>query len=96
MVKRMKSNGGVRIAVYTTYRFMNKDPVIDELRTLTQYVAKRDGIKVANVQRNAAKAANMSPSTPENWFKGPVKRPNNCSIEAYGRALGKKRTWTDL
>jgi DNA invertase Pin-like site-specific DNA recombinase len=74
--------------VYKTYSFRDKDPVIDQLRTMT----KDSGRKTSEI----AHAAGLSPTTPTNWFKKGVRRPQSASVEAYGRALGKKRVWVDL
>jgi hypothetical protein len=71
--------------VYDTYRFIDKDPVIDEMRT-----AWRDsGMKVSTV----ARIANMASATPTSWFGGKTKRPQNASICAFMGALGFERRW---
>ena len=71
--------------VYDTYRFIDKDPVIDEMRT-----AWRDsGMKVSTV----ARIANMASATPNSWFGGKTKRPQNASICAFMGALGFEHRW---
>lgn len=82
------------ISVYSTYSFRDKDPVIDELRTLAQDTARARGVAFEKVYNDAALDANMSQSTPRNWFKGSVRRPQNPTVEAFGRALGYYRKWT--
>jgi hypothetical protein len=76
---------------YQSYLFTTKDPVIDEMRTLVQRELNgkltRKGLKVIE-EAGGPKAATIS-----NWFFGKVKRPQNASIEATGRALGYKRVW---
>lgn len=73
---------------YKAYPFRTKDPVIDELRTMYQDSGRRlDDI---------CDAAGLAHGTPIGWFKKGVRRPQNASIETFGRALGKRRVWVDL
>lgn len=82
---------------YATYSFRDKDPVIDEARTLTQQVAgTRDSKAFWKTARAAAIKARLSPSTPDGWFNGKTRRPQSASLEAYGRALGFKRVWRPM
>ena len=74
--------------IYRTYRFKNKDLEIDRLRTL-----KKDA-KVSD--KDIHEASDVATTTLHNWFKGPTRRPQNATIEAVGRALGKKRVWVNL
>jgi len=74
--------------VYRTYSFKDKDPVIDELRTL---VENSDG-----TQYDAADRANLSHKTVDGWFFGATRRPQSASVEAFGRALGWKRSWVKM
>jgi hypothetical protein len=43
--------------------------------------------ELAHIEVDGGPSAN----TMRNWFKGKTKRPQNCTIEAAGRALGMKR-----
>lgn len=81
------------IRVYHTYSFRNKDPVIDELRTIAQREARRQGMSFTAIQIKAAQEAGLSTSTPKGWFHGTTRRPQNPTIEAFGRAIGYKRKW---
>lgn len=74
--------------IYKTYSFKTKDPVIDQLRTLTKK-------SKANPHAIAIKAG-LSPNTPRNWFDGATRRPQSASVEAYGRALGYRRDWVRI
>jgi len=76
------------IKVYKTYNFRDKDPVIDELRTL---VENSDGN-----QYDAAIKAGLARSTVDGWFFGSTRRPQSASVEAFGRALGWKRGWVKM
>ena len=73
---------------YGTYVFRTQDPVVDELRTLKSDSGLSD-VKIAGLAR-------MSATTLGNWWAGKTRRPQNASVEAAGRAMGKKRAWVDL
>jgi transcriptional regulator with XRE-family HTH domain len=75
----MKKNGNGFIR-YTTYNFVDKDPVIDVLRT-----AKREA-KVNNKELSVK--SNVSASTLGNWFGGKTKRPQFATVAAVAVALG--------
>jgi hypothetical protein len=83
-----KGNG--RLPIYKSYVFKDKDPCIDELRTVVQ-----DTFKLLNhralVEINAQ--GGPSVSAMNGWFFGKTRRPSNCTIEAAGRALGYHRVW---
>jgi transcriptional regulator with XRE-family HTH domain len=76
-----KGNGSLRL--YRSYNFVDKDPIIDELRTIDQ----KEGLTYRQVHY----LSGISESTMRNWFEGKTKRPQNASIEAFVRALGYKR-----
>jgi hypothetical protein len=73
------------VRVYRTYRFIDKDPVIDELRTIVQdeNLMRRLGI--------VSRLSGVSEAALTNWFKGDTKRPQNASVMAVGTALGYER-----
>jgi hypothetical protein len=71
--------------VYDTYRFLDKDPEIDRMRTAWQ----DSGMKLTTI----ARIANMASATPNSWFGGKTKRPQNASICAFMGALGYERRW---
>lgn len=83
-----KGNGFIR---YKAYNFKDKDPVIDELRTKFQDInhGKLDGSFFRKVQANGGPTVSCLRS----WFFGQVKRPQNPTVEAAGRAMGLKRIW---
>lgn len=68
---------------YKTYSFVNKDPVIDEFRTLR----KGQGVSFKDIHDDSG----LSASTLRNWEYGDTRRPQNASLEAALRALGFKR-----
>jgi len=73
---------------YKTYRFKDKDPVIDELRTILQGVAEVRGVTEAHLRKTIAYDIGMSPNTLWNWFRGATRRPQYASVKAVARALG--------
>ena len=72
-----KSNGFTR---YSTYNFIEKDPIIDVLRT-----RKRD---VAMTDAEIATSSKLSSSTLKNWFGGKTKRPQHATVAAAAVAMG--------
>ncbi len=70
------------LRLYRTYNFVNKDPVIDEVRTVLkdEGLIKRLGI--------VHELSGVSVSTLKNWFDGDTKKPQNPTIEAVLTSLG--------
>lgn len=68
------------IAVYKSYSFRDKDPIIDKLRTILddEHIDWGD----------AAELSGVSYSTLVNWFMGATKRPQFATLNAIGRAIG--------
>lgn len=75
------------MALLRTYRFVDKDPVCDELRTLVHDAGLSKKLKIV------AELANLHPSTIKNLFHGATKRPQNATVMAIGTSLGYKRDW---
>jgi hypothetical protein len=61
---------GRTLRMYATYSFVDKDPVIDKLRTVVQRVAAREGKSFDHMVDRLAVDASLSPSTPYGWFFG--------------------------
>lgn len=91
MAKKAKKGGALR--VYKSYLFTNKDPVIDEVRTMVKDT-------FGEVNRRSLKAIEESggPSAGamSGWFFRNIKKPQSATVEAAGRAMGYKRTWTKM
>lgn len=68
------------ILAYKTYSFKDKDPVVDELRTIVQD-SKASYTKIHEM-------SGVSTTTLYNWFDGPTKRPQYATVMAVARALG--------
>lgn len=65
---------------YATYVFVDKDPVIDKLRTIVQ--------DSGETYKAVAERSGVSANTLTNWFNGATKRPQFASTMAVARALG--------
>jgi transcriptional regulator with XRE-family HTH domain len=67
---------------YKSYNFVDKDPIIDEIRT----VVEDSGEKYARIEDMSGVSAN----TMRAWFEGATRRPQAATINAVLRALGYK------
>lgn len=67
---------------YKSYNFVDKDPIIDEIRT----VFDEAGVTYSWVERESG----VTTVTLANWFGGKTKRPQAATINAVLRALGYK------
>jgi hypothetical protein len=72
--------------LYKSYFFRGADPAIAEIKGI---IGKVDGKTLAIIEKDGGPVK----STLKNWFSGKTKRPQNCTIEAAGRALGMHRVW---
>lgn len=93
MSKGAKGRNGGSSRVYKSYLFKTKDPVIDQLRTLVQ---KQHGSLKHAALKKVELAGGPTVSCMAAWFFGATLRPNNCSTEAAGRAMGFKREWVPM
>ena len=67
---------------YKSYVFVDKDPVIDALRTAVS------DAKASYAELHAG--SGVSPATIRNWFHGETRRPQFATVAAVARTLGKK------
>jgi len=82
---------------YDTYRFRDKDPAIDLLRTVVQVQAAAHGISFNAMLWKIAKGiGRKSPSMLWAWFSGPTHAPNHAGVQAVARFLGKEFRMMDL
>jgi len=78
MAKRAKSRGHI---TYKSYLFVDKDPVIDALRT---------AVSGAKMKYSAIRnESGVSATTIHNWFHGKTRRPQFATVAAVARVLGK-------
>jgi hypothetical protein len=76
-----------RVKVIRDYRFLDKDPVKDELQTVLQDVGMFSRQKL----RQVAILANRAPATLDALFFGSTKRPQNATIAAILEGVGYER-----
>lgn len=72
----------MRVNVYRTYQFKDKDPVIDQIRTLLE----DNGLTGKN--KTVHEISGVSQATLHNWFKGTTRRPQYATIAAVSSSLG--------
>ena len=89
-----KTNGRGIMPMYQSYMFKDKDPVIDELRTLAEDAY---GKRISNASMTDIHA-NGGPSTTcmRAWWFGKTRRPTSATVEAAGRAMGFMRVWRKM
>lgn len=73
---------------YGTYNFVDKDPVIDVLRTLITRESSNIGYPTTTVIRKCAEKSGVAYSTINEWFNGKTKRPAHATLEAVARYFG--------
>lgn len=96
-----KTNGAHHgLKLYKAYNFRDKDPVIDEVRTL---VEDTYGIRVRVRTKDLNKALQKieegggpTVSCMRAWFFGVTLRPQNPTVEAAGRSMGYQRVWLKM
>jgi hypothetical protein len=86
---KKRGNGSLRL--YKAYNFRDKDPVIDQLRTMAEdtYGVKVNGKSLKQIEKGGGPSAACMRA----WFFGTTRRPQNPTIEAAGRAMGFQRVW---
>ncbi len=72
------------------YRFIEKDPCVDLLRTMLQ------GRQARGTITRLAAEANLAPSTLMKIFYGDTKRPQNLTVEKLLIAMGYQRQLVKL
>lgn len=71
-----------KITVYRTYRFIDKDPIIDKARTVLQ------DEKLISRLNDVAQLSGVSRTTLDNWFNGDTKRPQFATVAAVATSIG--------
>jgi len=67
--------------LYKSYVFIDKDPVIDIMRTMVQDSRKT----FVQIERDSG----VQTTTLRNWFGGQTRRPQFATVAAVARSLGK-------
>jgi hypothetical protein len=76
--------------VYGTYRFKDKDPVIDIARTCVEIYAKLHGLEWGPALREISKSSGVSKDCMYRWFRGHTRYPRFCTIVAVVHATGRE------
>lgn len=76
---KSKKNGMLR--TYKSYLFVEKDPIIDALRT----AVSESHMKYSELRNESG----VSTTTLRNWFHGATRRPMFSTVSAVTRAMGK-------
>lgn len=93
-----KATNGSGLKLYKAYNFRDKDPVIDQLRTLVEdtFGIKVRGKGLSKALRQVEESGGPSVACMHSWFMGKTKRPQNPTVEAAGRAMGYQRVWQKM
>ena len=70
---------------HNSYNFIDKDPVVDRLRTTVQASSLP--------YKEIAVRAGVAPTTVQNLFSGKTRSPSYRTIIAIGSAFGMKLAW---
>jgi hypothetical protein len=80
------------LRLYKSYMFRDKDPAIDELRTVIQRANNQNRLDHKALAQ-ITEEGGPTVSCMRAWFFGVTKRPTNATLEAAGRAIGYQRVW---
>ena len=72
---------------YRTYRYRDKNPVIDKIRTIVQDEGLFKKLEVLH------QLSGVSRTTLDNWFHGETKNPQHHTIAAVVTSLGYEETF---
>lgn len=78
-----------RLSLYRTYRFIDKDPIIDKVRTVLQ----DEGLFAKGKRKIVHELSGVALATMDGWFEGDTKRPINATIGAVVSSLGYEATF---
>jgi hypothetical protein len=73
---------------YKSYSFIDKDPIIDQIRTIYQ----DSGANYMWIKEHSG----VSPNTLVNWFGGKTRRPQAATVNAVLRCLGYQLSITPM
>jgi len=81
--------------IYKSYMFKDKEPSIDEFRTVVQDHFGTRTITNAHL-REIEVGGGPTVGCMRGWFFGDTNRPQNVTLEAAGRSIGYKRAWVKM
>jgi hypothetical protein len=76
------------VRVYRTYNYIDKNPVIDKVRTIAQDEGLFERLGIIH------ELSNVGTGTMRNWFHGPTRNPQHHTIAAVITALGYEEVFT--
>lgn len=95
MARKTKSQPQGSMRLYSSYMFRDKDPAIDEIRTVMQRHYRKNNLDKEDYN-DVAEQGGPTAGCIKAWFEGKTKRPQNATLEAAGRALGFERVWQQM
>lgn len=91
-IKKVRNAPKGPMKLYQAYLFRDKDPAIDEFRTVAQDHFGKRNLKHEDYE-DIHEQGGPTAGCVKSWLEGKTKRPQNATLEAAGRALGMKRVW---
>jgi hypothetical protein len=76
-------------SVYRTYRFIDKDPIIDKVRTVLQ----DEGLFAKGKRKIVHELSGVQLSTLDGWFEGDTMKPINATVGAVISSIGYEMTF---
>lgn len=83
-------------ALYKTYMFKDKDPIIELVRQCVDIFATVNSLSENRALDELSKASGVSKGTIYQWFYGVTRMPRFCCVAAVVRATGKEITVSGL
>jgi hypothetical protein len=74
---------------YRTYRYKDKNPVIDKMRT----IAQEEGMYSKKQRGLLHQISGLATSTIDGWFDGETRNPQHHTIAAFITSLGYEETF---
>ena len=76
------------IKIFRTYSYVDKNPVIDKVRTIIQDEGLEERLGIC------AELSNVGRTTIANWLTGPTRNPQHHTIAAVVTSLGYEEVFT--
>jgi DNA-binding phage protein len=76
--------------MYDTYRFKDKDPVIDIVRTCIEIYASLHNLSIGKAVKDLSNASGVSAACIYAWLNGSTRMPRFCTVVAVVHATGRE------
>lgn len=76
--------------MYGTYRFKDKDPIIDIVRTCVEIYMARNGMTYGQAIKSLSKSSGVTADCMYRWFRGDTRYPRYCTVVAVVHATGRE------